>query len=101
MFGNNKEQEPDGHFYTIFDSKAKAYSEPFPAPNNSVLMRDFVTAFKSPEAPTKNRYYQNAEDYSIFKCGNFNLRTGFVVGQSLEHVANMHDLKAMVEPRAL
>lgn len=98
MFGNNKTQDPDGEFFTVYDSKSKSYSEPFPAPNSAVLMRDFVTAFKNPEAPQKNRYYQNAEDYSIFKAGSFNLKTGLINATNLEHVANMHDLRSMAQP---
>lgn len=98
MFGKKTEKEPSGEFFTVYDSKAKTYAEPFPCPNAAVLMRDFTTAFRNPEAATKNRYYQNAEDFSIFRCGSFDLQTGLITSSNLEHVANMHDLKAMVEP---
>lgn len=99
MFGKNKEDEASGHFYTVFDSKTKSYGEPFPAPNNAVLVRDFENAFRRPEAAEKNRYYLNAEDFSIFRCGSFNLKTGELQGCSLEHVANCHDIRAMVDAR--
>lgn len=95
MFGKNKTQDPDGEFFTVFDTKSQSYTEPFPAPNSAVLMRDFTTAFRHPDAPQKNRYFQNAEDFQIFKCGKFSLKTGLIESQQLEHVANCHDLKAM------
>lgn len=101
MFGKNKTEEPDGEFFTVYDSKSKSYSEPFPAPNAAVLMRDFLTAFRNREAAEKNRYYQNAEDYSIFRAGSFDLKTGLIQASNLEHVANMHDLRAMVAQQGI
>lgn len=101
MFGKKNEVEPSGEFFTVFDSKAKNYREPFPAPNSEVVIRDFVTAFRKPDAAEKNQYYQNAEDFSLFKCASFSLKTGEVTGCPLEHVANLHDLRALAAPRAL
>jgi len=90
--------QKDLEFFTVFDSKARAYSEPFPASNRDVVLRDFATAFKRSDAAEKNRYYQHAEDFSIFKCGWFDLRSGKLVGEQLEHVANLHDIRALVAP---
>lgn len=96
MFGRNNERDPDLTFYTVYDSKSKTYIEPFPARNNEVVLRDFLNAFKHPDAPTKNNYFRNAEDFAIFKCGSFDLRSGKLEGQALEHVANLHDIRSMV-----
>ncbi len=101
MFGKNKTGGAELEFFTVFDSKAKTYAEPFPAMNSEVVIRDFTTAFRDPEAHKKNRYYMNAEDFSIYKCGNFSLTSGLITGQNLEHIVNMHDLRAMVQPGAL
>lgn len=101
MFTKKDNRQPDLEFFTVFDSKSKTYSEPFPAKNRDVVLRDFMTAFKNPEAPQKNRYYQNAEDFSIFKTGTFDLSTGSLESSNLEHVANLHDLRALSQPAAL
>lgn len=97
MFAKNK-PTPDLEFFTVFDSKTKSYSEPFPTQNKDVVLRDFSNAFRSPDAPTKNKYFINAEDYSIFKIGSFNLKTGTLETQNLEHIVNLHDIRAMSQP---
>lgn len=100
MWTKNKKSETDLDFYTVYDSKAQTYAEPFPAPNKEVLLRDFLNAFKkaSTEKPTNNRYYLNAEDYSIFCIGGFDSRTGTMVPKTLEHVVNLNDIRAMARP---
>lgn len=52
-------------------------------------------------AQSKNKYLLNAEDYSIFRIGSYSKTTGIIQSQNLEHVANMHDLRAMADDRAL
>jgi hypothetical protein len=100
-----KETQADLEFFTVFDSKSKSYSEPFPAMNKDVVLRDFANAFKHPEASTKNKYFMNAEDYAIFKVGQYDLKLGALTGQNPEHVVNLHDIRAMSTtdsgPRAL
>jgi len=93
-------EEPGLRYFTVFDSKGKMYNEPFPSMNRETAIREFITAFKHPEASIKNRYYMNAEDYSIFECGAFDHKTGTLVGSNLDHVVNLHDLRAMVTPPA-
>lgn len=100
MFGKNK-QNADIEFYTVFDSKAGTYAEPFPAPNKEVLIRDFANAFRKEDAPKVNRYYINAEDFSVFKIGSFDSRTGTLSAQTMEHVINLHDLRAATSTGAL
>lgn len=95
------EQEPDLEFFTVYDSKAKAYNEPFPAKNKDVVLRDFVNAFKKKEAATENRYYMNAEDFSIFKVAQFDYKTGSLKTFNLEHVANLNDLRAIAQPSGI
>lgn len=103
MFG--KKSDNDMEYFTVYDSVSKTYSEPFPAMNREDCLRDFANAFRHPEAPQKNRYYMNAEHFSIFKNGAYSKRTGQFSTQQLEHVANLHDIRAMlgesVETRAL
>lgn len=101
MFNRNKSTSADLEFFTVFDSKSQSYSEPFPAQNREVVIRDFANAFKKEDAPKVNRYFMNAEDFAVFKCGQFDLKSGTLVGQSLEHVINLHDLRAATQPGAL
>lgn len=96
-----KETSPDLEFFTVFDSKSKSYAEPFPAPNSEVLLRDFANAFRKPDAWQNNKYLINAEDFAIFRIGSFNRQTGELETQRAEHVANLHDLRAMVTPDQL
>lgn len=100
MFGKNKQKESDLEFYTVYDSKAQIYAEPFPAPNKEVLLRDFLNAFKraATEPQTNNRYYLNAEDFSIFSIGTFDTKTGTIATKNLEHVVNLNDIRAMAKP---
>lgn len=98
MFGKKQETQNDLEFFCVYDSKAQDYKEPFPAKNRDVVLRDFVNAFKKPNASTENRYYMNAEDFSIFKIGSYSFQTGLMTSQNLEHIANMHDLRAIAQP---
>lgn len=99
MFGQKKDQQRvDMEFFTVYDSKSRAYAEPFPALNKDVVLRDFLNAFKNPDASTKNRYYMNAEDFSVFRVGTFDSGSGQLQPINLEHVANLHDIRAMAQP---
>lgn len=100
MFGKNKAKTQDLEFFTVYDSKTQSYAEPFPAPNKEVLLRDFMNAFRkaASEPNTQNRYYVNAEDYSVFSVGGFDLKTGELTTKTAEHIVNLHDVRAMATP---
>lgn len=100
MWSKKEDKVPDMEFFTVYDSKSNTYFEPFPARNTQVVLRDFANAFKDPEAPKKNNYYRNAEDFSIFKIGSFDLSTGNLTVYNRTHVVNMLDIKAMCQPSA-
>lgn len=99
MFGKAK-QDPDLEIFTVYDSKSGVYDAPALSPNKNVLLRDVINMLKDP-AQSKNKYLLNAEDYSIFRIGSYSKTTGIIQSQNLEHVANMHDLRAMPDDRAL
>lgn len=99
MFGRNNDQKPDFEYFSVYDSKAQTYTEPFPATNKEVVIRDFMNAFRDPQAPTKNKYFMNAEDFVLFKVANFHVKTGAIQGVNPEHVINMHELRAIATPR--
>lgn len=96
---NTDDFQADREYFTVYDSKSRSYTEPFPAQNKDVVLRDFLNAFNSPEASTKNIYFRNAEDYSIFRVGAFDLQSGQLRSQQPEHVANLHDICALVQPK--
>lgn len=99
MFGKNKDQDPDYELFTVHDIKSRTYGIPFPEKNSQVVLRDFLNAFNDSQAFEKNKYFRNAEDYSVFKVGNYDQRTGEITPIQREHVANLIDIKAMVTPR--
>lgn len=96
-----RKSNPDLEFFTVYDSKAGIYAEPFPAPNREVVIRDFANAFKKDDASKVNRYFINAEDFSVFKVGSFDVKTGTLLSQNAEHVINLHDLRAATSTGAL
>lgn len=105
MFGNKNKHQEDLTLFTVFDSKSRSYREPVYTENQETLIRDFLIAFKKPSAAENNQYFQAAEDFSIFKIGTYDKKTGkMVLENPMVHVVNMHDLRAMAtkpEPRAL
>lgn len=89
--------QADIQLFTIYDSKTMSYGAPTFAANHLDLQRSLINMFKEPEQKN-NKYLVNAEDYSIFRIGSFDKKSGQLVGQNLEHVVNLHDLRAMAQP---
>lgn len=53
--------------YTVFDSKAQAYLQPFYSPNDAVALRNFQTA-----ATDENHHFnKHAADYTLFLIGEY------------------------------
>lgn len=98
MFGGKTQKEPDSEFFTIYDSKTKNYREPALATNRFDLIRQFQNMMLDPQQ-AKNPYLINAEDYSIFKVGEFDRRTGAIKSTPHEHIVNLHDLRAVAQQK--
>lgn len=90
--------EPDLEYFTIYDSKTKSYKEPSLAINRHDLIRQITNMFADPDQ-AKNRFLVNAEDFSIFKVGEFDRKTGQITACKHEHIANMHDIRAAVRAK--
>lgn len=58
--------------FSVFDSKAEAYIQPFFSPNHAVGIRDFTTAANDPNT----QFHINAGDYTLFELGKFDQATG-------------------------
>lgn len=92
----NQEQEPDLEMFVIYDTKSNTYGNPTYEKNRHVLIRETLNMMKDP-AQAKNPILLNAEDFSVFKIGNYYKKTGVLEAHQQEHVANMHDLRSMVQ----
>lgn len=58
--------------YSIYDSKAKAYSQPFHAVNDAVAMRMVSAAVNDP-GTSLNRH---PEDYTVYELARFDEENG-------------------------
>lgn len=58
--------------YTVHDSKAEAYLQPFFAANDAVAMRYLETAAND----SGHEFARHAEDYTLFEIGGFDETTG-------------------------
>lgn len=96
MFGKNSQQDPDFEYFSIFDSKVGIYREPHLAVNRHDILRQIYTLFRDPKQ-AENQLLQNAEDFSIFKVGEYTKKTGKLVGCEPEHIANLHEIRSAVQ----
>ncbi len=75
--------------FSVWDSKAAAYIQPFFAVNNNVAIRMFETAAQD----SGHDFYRHAEDYTLFRIGTFDQEKGDLIPQNLEAIARAHELK--------
>lgn len=100
LFTKNKKTShenlsPDAEYFTIHDSKVGSYRDPVLAINRHDLLRQ-IDLFYRNESNHKDPLFINAEDFSIFKIGEYYKKTGTIYGCEPEHVANCHDLRSIV-----
>lgn len=57
--------------FTVYDSKAEAYLQPFFADTTGIATRDFEGAVNNPE----HQFAKHLGDYTLFELGTFNERT--------------------------
>lgn len=75
--------------FTIFDSKAQAYLQPFFSANAETAQREFTTAVNG-----EGQFNKFAEDYSMFQLGTFDQESGaFILEASPIHICNAITLK--------
>lgn len=86
---------PELEYFTLHDSKVGVYREPMLAINRHDILRQLTDLFKDPEQQ-KAQIVANAEDFALFKCGEFSKVTGKMTGTPLEHIANLHDIRSAV-----
>lgn len=67
----------DTHIFTVYDSAAGAYLEPFHAPSIDFAIRSFRQAVNTPE----HQFATFPEDYTLFYIGRFDPMSGQITGQ--------------------
>ena len=97
MFKKKETTDNDMELYLIFDSKVGCYERPNFAINDNDLIRQLLNMFRDP-GQAQNKYILNAEDYSVFRVGGLQLKTGTFTLCQLTHVVNLHDLRAQAGP---
>lgn len=61
--------------FSIYDSKAKVFSQAFFSPNIAVALRSFSVAVNDRET----QLFKHPEDFSVFHIGEFDDDTGLLV----------------------
>lgn len=61
--------------FTVFDSKAAAFLQPFFAPTTAVAIRSFSQAART----QGHDFNQYAEDYTLFELGEFDQETAKIM----------------------
>lgn len=80
--------------YTVFDTKAKAYLNPFYSTNDETAKRQILECVLDPQ----HRFCMHATDYVLFKLGDFeNTECKFELLQAPEHMVNLITMKQASE----
>lgn len=61
--------------YAVYDSKAKAFAQPWYAANQFVALRHWVSAVNDPQTV----FYKHPEDFTLYRVGAFDDATGEIV----------------------
>lgn len=75
--------------YTIYDSKAGAYLQPFFAKTEGVAIRYIRSALQD----EKHEFFVHAEDYSLWHIGAFDELSAEISAYPPKHIGAMHHFK--------
>lgn len=90
MFGKEKPTNHDLEIFLIYDSKVNAYRDPIISPNKWEMFRSYERLLKN---NPDDQLITNAEDFALFKIGEYFKKTGTITLHEKEHQANFHELK--------
>lgn len=93
-------QNPDLEYFVIFDSKVGVYREPMLAINRHDMLRQIDQIMRDPQNKL-NQLVANAEDFALFKIGEYDKMKGVITTTQHEHIANLHDIRSAVQRRML
>ncbi|AXL15305.1 nonstructural protein [Microviridae sp.] len=71
------------NIYTIYDTKAEAFSLPFYYMHDGQALRTCQDWINNPETP----YAKHPEDYTLFKAGQYDENTGTITQDKIESIA--------------
>ena len=71
--------------YSIYDNKAKAWTQPYYATNKATALRSFSDAVNEPDSP----WAKHAEDYVLFEIGTWEEFTGELAGHDINENLGM------------
>jgi len=97
MFQKKQEKEPEFEYFSIYDSKVGHYRTPVLAINRLDVIRQIETLFKKEPG---DQLCTNAEDFSVFKVGEYDKKTGVITSTPHEHIVNLHDVRSLVQRTA-
>lgn len=75
--------------YSIFDSKAEAYSLPFYYQHEGQALRTFGDWVNDPNTP----YGKHPEDYTMFEIGTYDENNGYITQDKITSITNGLPLK--------
>jgi len=75
--------------YTVHDSKAEAYLQPFFARSNGEAIRSFTQAINTPD----HQFAKYSADYTLFEIGEFDDNTGVITTPYTRSLGNGVDFK--------
>lgn len=82
------------NIFSIYDSKADAYLQPFFSANSETAERELSSAVNNPGPQERpNNFYWYAEDYTLFLIGHFDENTGKIAAYDPRSVINCLKLK--------
>jgi len=97
MFNSKKTAQVDFALFTIYDSKTQSYRPPTVAVNDQDILRGIYNEFE--QSKEKNGMYANAEDYALYKIGQFNQKTGQLESHDPLHVVNFHEIRSAIQAK--
>ncbi len=75
--------------YSVWDSAADAYIQPFFATNDKVALRMFHSACQD----RSHDFNMHAQDYTLFRLGTFDQEKGDLLPENMTAIARAHELK--------
>lgn len=87
---NKESQMATRKIFSVYDSKAEAFLQPFFADTEGIALRSFTASALAEE----HNFFRFAEDYTLFRLGEFDDSTGaFKMLPTPESVVQAHVIK--------
>lgn len=93
MFGRSEKNDNDFSLFAIYDTKAQVYRLPIPEKDSAIVVRQIEKLFQDP-SQNQNDFVSHAEDFAVYKIGEYNCKTGVISPCRPEHIVNVHELRA-------